>query len=101
MYVLNRKKHPEEIRNPDRNWLSLVTMDAGFGVHKHYNTEEVLKVAMRCLHAQIEHVNLLKIAVPVAKLMHFPVQQISINKSVTVTGGFHNLIIHLPRSLLD
>lgn len=67
-----------------------VSSDDGcwFWSTKHYNTEEVLQVAVRCLHAQIEHVNLFKIAVPVAKLMHFPVQQISINKSVTVTGGF-------------
>lgn len=92
-----KKKDPEKIRNCDRS----SEMDAGFGVHMHFNIEEVLKVAMRCLHAQIEHVNLYKIAVPVANWMHFPVQQISINKSVTVSWGFHNLIIHLSRSLLD
>lgn len=98
VHVLDKKKKdPEKIRNRDRS----SDMDAGFGVHMHFNIEEVLKVAMRCLHAQIEHVNLYKIAVPVANWMHFPVQQISINKSVTVSWGFHNLIIHLSRSFLD
>lgn len=62
-HVLDKKKKdPEKIRNHDRS----SEMDAGFGVHMHSNIEEVLKVAMRCLHAQIEHVNLYKIAVPVA-----------------------------------